>query len=95
MTQHYTMHIHAHNEPALLPRVLLTFSRRRLRIEAMQFFDLHAAKPAEIQIDLECDPEHARAVLAQLRAIVEVTQVWAEPALDSCALALDAQRAAA
>ncbi|MFT5176723.1 MAG: acetolactate synthase small subunit [Gammaproteobacteria bacterium] len=87
MLQHYTIHIHAHNEPAVLPRVLLTFSRRRLRIEAMQFFDLQVNKPAELQIDLDCSPEHARDVLAQLRAIVEVTQVWAEPVLESNAVA--------
>jgi len=96
MKQHYTIHLHAHNEPAVLPRVLLTFSRRRLRIEAMQFFDLRADRPAEMQIDLDCAPEHARDVLAQLRAIVEVTQVWAEPAMQTSALApVNAQRAAA
>ena len=96
MNQHYTIHIHTHNEPAVLPRMLLAFSRRRLRIEAMQFFDLHAGKPAEMQIDLDCSPQHARDVLAQLGAIVEVTQVWAEPALETCTLAtLDTHRAAA
>jgi len=96
MEQHYTIHLHTHNEPAVLPRVLLTFSRRRLRIEAMHFFDLHAEKPAEMQIDLSCSAEHIRDVMLQLRAIVEVTQVWAEPTLQTCALtALDAQRAAA
>lgn len=96
MQQHYTIHIHTCNEPAVLPRVLLTFSRRRLRIEAMQFFDLHAGKPAEMQIDLHCDPEHVRDVLAQLRAIVEVTQVWAESDLATRSLApRTAQRAAA
>ena len=96
MKQHYTIRVHMHNEPAVLPRVLLTFSRRRLRIEGMQFFDVHASKPAEMQIDLDCAPEHVRDVLAQLRAIVEVTQVWAEPALETNAsVALSAQRAAA
>ena len=96
MKQHYTIHIHTYNEPAVLPRVLLAFSRRRLRIEAMQFFDLHADKPAEMQIDLDCDPENAHDVLAQLRAIVEVTEVWAEPALQRHILtALDPRRSAA
>ena len=96
MLQHYTIHIHAHNEPAVLPRILLTFSRRRLRIAAMQFFDLQAGKPAELQIDLDCAPGHARDVLAQLRAIVEVREAWAEPAPQSSALApVGAQREAA
>ena len=96
MAQHYTIHINAHNEPAVLPRVLLTFSRRRPRIEAMQFYDLHAGKAAELQIDLDCTAEHLRDVLAQLRAIVEVTQVRAEPALQPRAVAsLNSRRAAA
>jgi acetolactate synthase small subunit len=96
MHQHYTIHVHAHNEPAVLPRVLLTFSRRRLRIEAMQFFDMQVGKPAEMQIDLDCGAEHIRDVLAQLRAIVEVSQVWVEPALEDGAIPQpDAHRAAA
>lgn len=95
MHRHYTIHVHAHNEHAVLQRILLAFSRRRLRIQAMQFFDLEPGRAAEMQIDLDCDPHHARDVLAQIRAVVEVQQVWTE----ECALAeprtADARLAAA
>jgi acetolactate synthase small subunit len=87
MQQHFTFHVRTHNEHAVLPRILLTFSRRRLRIDALQFFDLQADKPAELQIDLDCRAEQARDVLAQLRAIVEVTQVWSETARSKLAAA--------
>ena len=87
MQQHFTFHVRTQNEPAVLPRILLTFSRRRLRIDALQFFDLQADKPAELQIDLDCRAEQARDVLAQLRAIVEVTQVWSETARSKLAAA--------
>ena len=78
MQQHFTFHIHTCNEPAVLPRILLIFSRRRLRLEAMQFFDLQAGKPAELQIDLHCEAKQANDVFAQLNAIVEEKQVWSE-----------------
>ena len=96
MKQHHTIHIHMHNEPSVLPRVLLAFSRRRLRIKAMQLVDLHAGKAAEVQIDLDCETEHARDLTAQLRSIVEVTNIWSEPTFDIAALApVDSPRAAA
>ncbi|MFT5448052.1 MAG: acetolactate synthase small subunit [Gammaproteobacteria bacterium] len=96
MKQHHTLHIQMHNEPSVLPRVLLAFSRRRLRIKAMQLVDLHAGKAADVQIDLDCEAEHARDVAAQLRAIVEVTNIWSEPVLDTAALTpVDSPRAAA
>ncbi len=78
MERHFTIHVHAHNDHAVLQRILLAFSRRRLRVRALQFFDVRDGQPADMQIDLDCMPEHARDVVAQLRAVVEVTRVWAE-----------------
>jgi acetolactate synthase small subunit len=96
MKQHHAIHIHMHNEPSVLPRVLLSFSRRRLRIKAMQLVDLHAGKAAELRIELDCEAEHARDLTAQLRCIVEVVNIWSEPAPDTAALtAVDSPRAAA
>jgi acetolactate synthase regulatory subunit len=85
MSQHVTIHIHAHNEHSVLQRALLVFSRRRLRIAALQMFDLHPGRPAEIQVDVECDAATQRDLVAQLARIVEVVQVWSEcapPALE-------------
>jgi acetolactate synthase small subunit len=78
MQRHYTIHVRAHNEHAVLQRMLLVFSRRRLRIQALQFFDVDASRVAEMQVDLDCRPEHARDVVAGLRAVVEVQDAWAE-----------------
>ena len=78
MKRHYTIHVHAHNEHAVLPRILLAFSRRRLRIQAMQLYDLEPGRPADIQFDLDLSEAEARDLLAQIRAVVEVQQVWTE-----------------
>jgi acetolactate synthase small subunit len=78
MERHYTIHIRARNEHAVLQRMLLVFSRRRLRIRALQFFDVDDSRAAEMQVDLACRPDHVRDVVAGLRAVVEVRQVWAE-----------------
>jgi acetolactate synthase small subunit len=78
MERHFTIHVHAHNDHGVLQRILLAFSRRRLRVRALQFFDLHDGKAADMQFDLDCPPQHARDVVAQLGAIVEVVQVWSE-----------------
>ena len=84
---HHTFHARAHHAHAVLPRILLVFSRRRLRIEALQYFHLDAGADAEIQVDLECEPSMAAEVTAQLRRIVEVEDVWCE------AVVTDARRA--
>jgi acetolactate synthase small subunit len=86
MTQHVTLHIHAHNQHSVLQRILLVFSRRRLRIDALQLFDLVPGQPAEIQVDLHCEDATRRDLVAQLRRIVEVNQVWS----DARAVAADA-----
>jgi len=80
MERHYTIHVRARNDHAVLQRILLAFSRRRLRIQALQFFDVDARRPAELQVDLDCSAEHARALVAQLRAVVEVQHAWADEA---------------
>jgi len=76
MDRHFTIHVNAHNDHAVLQRILLAFSRRRLRIRALQFFDLDPARPAEMQFELRCLPEQASELVAQLRAVIEVTHVW-------------------
>lgn len=95
MQAHVTIHVHAHNDHAVLQRILMAFSRRRLRIQALQFFDVEQGKPAQMQIDLDCHPHHARDVVAQLGAIVEVVQVWQEQLPAAAPVAADARRAAA
>jgi acetolactate synthase small subunit len=96
MKQHHTFYIQMHNEPSVLPRVLLAFSRRRLRITAMQLVDLHPGKAADVQIDLDCEAEQAHDLTLQLRSIVEVVNIWSESALDSApARQLDSPRVAA
>ena len=64
------------DEHAALQRVLLVFSRRRLRIEALHY----ALSPdaAELHVDARCPAPEAGAVSAQLRRIVEVLAVAEE-----------------
>ena len=76
---HHTFHARAHHAQAVLPRILLAVSRRRLRIQALQYFHLDESSDAEIQIDLDCEPRAAAELTAQLRRIVEVREVWCEP----------------
>ncbi len=80
MNTHHTIHLRAFNAPAVLPRILLVFSRRRLRIEALQFYDVFGDKPAEVQIDFNCDAATAADAVKQLRNIVEVQNVRSETA---------------
>lgn len=60
------------NAHALLPRVLLIFSRRRIRIKALHFDDVFGDKPAEMQIDVDCGTVIADQLVKQLNKIVEV-----------------------
>lgn len=74
-----TLTLSIHNEPGALARVLLVFSRRRLRIGTLSFVDGPGrALPGELCIDLECDPRTARALPAELERIVEVVSVSSE-----------------
>jgi acetolactate synthase small subunit len=95
MQAHVTIHVLAHNHHAVLQRILMAFSRRRLRIQALQFFDLEQGKPAQMQFDLDCQPHHARDVVAQIGAIVEVVRVWQEQLPAAATVTADARRAAA
>jgi acetolactate synthase small subunit len=85
MNAHHTIHLRAFNAHAVLPRILLVFSRRRLRIEALQFFDVFGDKPAEVQIDFDGDEATAADAVKQLRNIVEVQNVRAETAFRTAA----------
>ncbi len=83
MHPHYTIYVHAHNEFGVLPRILLVFSRRRVKVQALQFFDLEARRPADMQFEVDCEQSQAVHLIAQIKHIVEVSQVWAdETALD-------------
>ena len=83
MHLHYTIYVHAHNEIGVLPRILLAFSRRRIKVQVLQFFDLESRRPADMQFEVDCDQSQIEALIAQLKRIVEVSQVWAdETALD-------------
>ena len=75
---HHTIHARAHHAHAVLPRILLAFSRRRLRVQALHYFHLDEAADTEIQVDLECEPGMATELTAQLRRIVEVRDAWSE-----------------
>ena len=75
---HHTIHLRAHHAHAVLPRITLAFSRRRLRIQALHYFHLDEAGDAEVQVDLECEPPMATELTAQLRRIVEVSDAWCE-----------------
>ena len=76
---HLSLSLRLQNEPAVLARIALVFSRRRLRIQAMQLLDLQQDSPlAELQIDLTCEPFMARLLADQLDRIVEVSSVSSE-----------------
>ena len=75
MSNHVTILVQAYNAPSVLPRVLLVFSRRRQRIQALQCYDLDGDGPAEIQADLQCEERMAAELVHQLERIVEVVDV--------------------
>lgn len=79
MTGHHTMHIRVFNAHAVLPRILLGFSRRRLRVQALQFSDVSENEAAELQIDFEADAAIVDDLVKQLTRIVEVQGVRSEP----------------
>ncbi len=80
MERHFTIRVDMHNDHAALQRILLTFSRRRLRIQGMHFYDLATGRPAELQLAIACSPERVAELVTALRAIVEVSNVWSEEA---------------
>ncbi|MDX1512795.1 MAG: ACT domain-containing protein [Gammaproteobacteria bacterium] len=82
MNGHHTLHLRAFNAHAVLPRILLAFSRRRLRIQALQFYDVFGDAPAELQIDVEADPATVAVLARQLSRVVEVESVRAEAVED-------------
>ena len=78
MDIHHTIHIKMFNAHSVLPRILLVFSRRRLRILALQFFDVFENTIAELQIDFDADTPAVADVVKQLDRIIEVQSVRAE-----------------
>ena len=94
MNFHYTIYIHAHNENGVLPRILLAFSRRQIKVQALQFFDLEAQRPADMQFEVDCSPSKVDALITQLKRIVEVSQVWADEIVQDEAMSTPARLAA-
>ncbi len=80
MSEHHKIHATASYAPAVLPRILLAFSRRRQRIQALQYVDLGDEHEAEIQIDVDCEPAMARELVRMLERIVEIGTVWVQRA---------------
>ncbi len=78
MSHHHTLHIRCFNAHGVLPRILLTFSRRRIRIQALQFFDVFENAQAELQIDIDADAKTIAKLVRQLDRVVEVHSVSAE-----------------
>lgn len=78
MNSHHTIHIRAFNAHAVLPRILLGFSRRRIRIQALQFFDVFGNGPAELQIDFDAGAAIVVDLVRQLGKVVEVQSVRIE-----------------
>ncbi|MCP5153422.1 MAG: hypothetical protein H6983_04585 [Ectothiorhodospiraceae bacterium] len=83
-----TIHLSLWNEHTALQRVLLAFSRRRMRVRSMQFVELDADRPSELQIDCEGCPRLARDLVRQLERMVEVQGAWLEPAPQEVARAV-------
>lgn len=78
MNSHHTIHIRAFNGHAVLPRILLGFSRRRIRIQALHFFDVFGSGPAELQIDFDAGAAIVADLVGQLGKVVEVQSVRLE-----------------
>lgn len=78
MNIHHTLHLKTFNAHAVLPRILLGFSRRRLRILALQFFDVFENGFADLQIDFDAEASAVAEVVKQLEKIVEVESVRSE-----------------
>jgi len=78
MSSHHTIHIRAFNAHAVLPRILLGFSRRRIRIQALQFLDVFGSGPAELQIDFDAGAAIVADLVRQLGKVVEVQSVRLE-----------------
>ena len=78
MTLHCTFHLQTRTSPSVLPRILLAFSRRRLTVQALQYYDLDETRPAELQLDVDCSARVADDVARQLRRIVEVNTIRLE-----------------
>lgn len=78
---HHRIQLRVFNAHALLPRVLLVFSRRRIRIKALHFHDVLGDRPAEMQVDVDCGTVIADQLVKQLNKIVEV-QSAASKAVD-------------
>ena len=67
------------NSPSALPRLLLAFSRRRLRIREMTVDDSVNGEPARLHLVFECNAvvgaDGLESFVRQLRRMVEVVVV--------------------
>jgi acetolactate synthase regulatory subunit len=63
------------NGPAVLPRLLLTFSRRRLHISEMVMIDDETSDAATVRLGFELATDRVDSFLRQLRRMVEIDSV--------------------
>ena len=70
-----TFAISSLHAPTVLPRVALIFSRRGVTIERLEMHALDEGDHAVMSLDASCDAEEGRKIAAQLRRIVEVTDI--------------------
>ena len=75
---HFTIHLLIDNDHGSLPRILLQFARRQLKIQALHFFDLEPPRRAELQIDLDCPADAGQAIADELRRLECVSQALLE-----------------
>ena len=77
-SSHFTLFVQLDNAHTVLQRILLVFSRRRIRIQGLQMFDVDRNRSAELQVDFESDADTVRDILSRLSRVVEVEKVWCE-----------------
>ena len=70
----HTIHLSMRSANALLPRVLLAFSRRRHRIRHLTYVDCEDESLVRMRVELCCNRQQANEVACQLLRIVEVVE---------------------
>ena len=70
----HTIHLSMRSANALLPRVLLAFSRRRHRIRHLTYVDCEDESLVRLRVELCCSRQQADEVACQLLRIVEVVE---------------------
>lgn len=74
----HAIHLVMYGATALLPRVLLVFSRRRQRIKRLTYLDCENDSRVRMCVELRCDGQRAQEFSRQLLRIVEVIEARVE-----------------